>query len=391
MVDNAYTESMLRPDYQRSIVNLVTSLAGSQAPAADTYPPLAELQTLSLDTRPVVLLVIDGLGYEFLKRYPDSCLYRHLKGSLTSVFPTTTATAVTALALGVPAQQHAITGWFTYFRELGCVAAPLPFAPRGGGECFTRRGIRAETLLDASALLPRLSRPATLLSPAYIIDSAFSRALFGDVNRIPHRGLDEMFDGVRQALAGQAKPLVFAYWTEFDGLAHQAGIKSQAVTAHFNLIDSAFEMFLQGVEGMGAAVIVTADHGLIDTTPEQVIHLQDHPDLAAMLLLPLCGEPRAAYCYLREGTRSDFERYVKETFAGRCRAYGSEWLLEQGLFGRGEPSPHFRERIGDYLLMPEGSWIVKDRLLTERPFEQIGVHGGLSADELYVPLVVAEP
>jgi hypothetical protein len=41
--------------------------------------------------------------------------------------------------------------------------------------------------------------------------------------------------------------------------------------------------------------------------------------------------------------------------------------------------------------MPEGSWIVKDRLLTERPFEQIGVHGGLSADELYVPLVIAEP
>ena len=159
---------MLSPDYDCSIVNLISAVAGSQAPAADLYPPLALLDNARCQQRPVALLVIDGLGYQFLQQFPDSALARHTVQRLTSVFPTTTATAVTALALGVPAQQHGITGWFTYLRELGSVVMPLPFMPRGGGSCYKDLGVSAAMMLDARPLLPRLNRGVQVSSPSYI-------------------------------------------------------------------------------------------------------------------------------------------------------------------------------------------------------------------------------
>ncbi|MEH6826037.1 MAG: hypothetical protein V7629_19250, partial [Motiliproteus sp.] len=74
---------MLTPDYDCSIVNLISALAGSRAPAADLYPPLAQLEDARCEQRPVVLLVIDGLGYQFLQQFPDSALARHTVQRLT--------------------------------------------------------------------------------------------------------------------------------------------------------------------------------------------------------------------------------------------------------------------------------------------------------------------
>ena len=79
------------PDYTGgSLVNLMSSLGGALAAPLTDYPeagllPAAELRP----ARRVVLLLIDGLGYEFLlQQSPDSVLRRHLRGRLDSVFPT---------------------------------------------------------------------------------------------------------------------------------------------------------------------------------------------------------------------------------------------------------------------------------------------------------------
>ncbi len=382
---------MLSPDYDCSIVNLISSLAGSHAPAASLYPPLALLEDARCQQRPVVLLVVDGLGYQFLQRFPDSVMAKHCVKRLTSVFPTTTATAVTALALGVPAQQHGITGWFTYLRELGAVVMPLPFMPRGGGGCYSDQGVPASAMLDAKALLPNLARPTQLSSPAYIADSGFSRAIYGGVERASHQSLQQLFDGLAAGIRRRGDPLIWGYWTELDALAHQYGCQSVEVVSHFEKIDNAFAQWLEEIAGNDALVLVTADHGLIDADPQQQLQIERHPQLAKMLRLPLCGEPRAAFCYLRPGAQSDFEQYMQQYFADLFEVCPSEQLLAQNLFGRGAASARIADRIGDVTVLAKKRATIKDRLQQERPFFQRGVHGGLSAQELYVPLVRVEP
>ena len=134
------------PDYHGgSIVNLMRSIeAGLDArpcAAASAYPELRDLPAGAIaGARNVMLLLIDGLGYDYLTRVGiGSSLAKNLKARITSVFPSTTATAVSAFLTGVGPQQHALSGWNTWLRELGCLATVLRFCPRHGGGQFAIR------------------------------------------------------------------------------------------------------------------------------------------------------------------------------------------------------------------------------------------------------------
>ena len=135
--------------------------------------------------------------------------------------------------------------------------------------------------------------------------------------------------------------------------------------------------------------MVTADHGLVDTAPERTIYLEDHPELAETLALPLCGEPRAAYCYLRPGAEAAFDAYIRERLGEVCELHTAQGLVEAGWFGPAPEHPQLRRRIGDRVVLPAAGWVLKDRLQGEEPFRQVGVHGGASPAEQRVPLIAA--
>jgi predicted AlkP superfamily pyrophosphatase or phosphodiesterase len=120
----------MRPDYEGgSLVNLMASIALSRGGKA-FHSPLRNF--LSTEARNVVLLIIDGLGDRLLaRRAAGGELARRRRGAMTSVFPSTTATAITTSYTGCTPLEHGLTGWFTYFSEAGCVAAALPFRSRG--------------------------------------------------------------------------------------------------------------------------------------------------------------------------------------------------------------------------------------------------------------------
>ena len=107
-------------------------------------------------------------------------------------------------------------------------------------------------------------------------------------------------------------------------------------------------------------------------------------------MVPLCGEPRLAFCYVHPGLENAFETYVREHFSDQAALFPSRQLLEEGWFGRGSPHPGLQHRIGHYALVMKDNWMITGRLPGERPLQHIGVHGGVSPEEMYVPLVYAE-
>jgi hypothetical protein len=72
-------------------------------------------------------------------------------------------------------------------------------------------------------------------------------------------------------------------------------------------------------------------------------------------------------------------------------AIEKEALLTGEYFGLGEPHPQLSSRIGHYVLLMKDNFVLRDRLLGEgeRPVH-VGVHGGTSAAEMVVPLVLAQ-
>lgn len=377
------------PDYGgRGLVNLMSSIATALG-GSSPYPPLAALPPPALaGTRHLVLLVVDGLGLDYLSRR-DGALRRHLHGQLTSVFPSTTASAIPTFLTGLAPQQHGLTGWNMYFREIGAVVAPLPFRVRTSRHALREAGVTPTTLFGLTPLFDHLPLPCHVVSPRSIVHSDFNVALSGRAQRHGYDTLDELFALIAGLLRGDAPSYVHAYWPQIDSLAHEYGIDSEPVAAAFTALDAAFEGLLDVAAGSGSRVIVTADHGFIDSPPEQTIDLDDHPTLRDTLLLPLCGEPRLAYAYVRAGRERQFEDYVRTRLADRVRFFRSEDVLQQGWLGPGEAHPGLRDRLGDYVLIPRGRAILRDWLKGEERHTHVGVHGGLSAAEMTVPLVLA--
>jgi predicted AlkP superfamily pyrophosphatase or phosphodiesterase len=229
-----------------------------------------------------------------------------------------------------------------------------------------------------------------MLSPAYIADSDFNRAHLGRARLVRHRNLNELTRQLIDLLREGDERYLYAYWSELDSMGHQSGIWSEEARRHLLEIDQAFSYLLEQSRGSDSLIIICADHGQIDTRPDDRLSLDDHPDLQAMLSLPLCGEPRAAYCYLRPGCENAFDDYVRSEMAGKATVYPSGEVLENNWFGLGTPHPQLPWRIGDRLMLMQGNYIIKDWLAQEKRYDLIGVHGGVSEDEMEVPLIIAE-
>ncbi len=388
---------MYQADYQDGgIVNLMTSISLGMGAEPGPYAPARLLGADEIGAaRQVVLLIIDGLGELFFRADPGELAGAH-RGALSSVFPSATAAAVSSFFTGVAPQQHAVTGWHLYLRELGMVVKSLPFVPRFGGAPLTEWGRSPELMLRRPSLFPRLECQVRQVAPRKIVSSPYNRLATGGV-------ASHAFDDFSQCCAhivklarlgghgGHDRQFISAYWPQLDSLAHQHGIASDVVRRHWRDLRSDIAGLARQLAGSDSLLLVTADHGFIDTRPESVVDLADHPSLAECLALPLCGEPRAAFAYVRPGRCRDFEQYVREVLGEAFELHASEALLAAGWFGLGTPAPQLRERIGDYVLIPKGDHVIHESLGDERGWPgMIGVHGGCSEAEMLVPLLALE-
>jgi hypothetical protein len=382
---------MILPDYRSgSLVNLMSSIIHSRGgDAGALYAPLRGLDGARLRAaQNVVLLVVDGLGYDYLQHHPDSCLYRHLHSRITAVAPPTTAASITTFLTGMAPQQHGLTGWFTYFRELGSVLTVLPYTSRVGGPALGTLGIDARQFLGHTPIFERMTAECYSVTPNWLRKSEFNLAHSGGAELVPHRGYQHCFDEVvRLVKRNRQRKYIYAYWPEFDALAHEHGVGSDKTAQHFAKLDAAFARLLEQLQGSDAVVLVTADHGFVDVPAERHLNLADHPQLQECLLMPLCGEPRLVYCYVRHDKRAQFESYVRQALSAACDLHLSSDLVAQGLFGLGEPHPELLSRVGDYTLVMKENYAFTGRIPGEGVLQMTGFHGGLSAAEVYVPLV----
>lgn len=366
----------------------MASVIGARGGTA-AYPACAALPAAEAHpARHLILLVIDGLGDDWLLRHhPQGLLAGARIARLTSVFPTTTASAIPTFLTGTAPQQHGLTGWFMWLQELGCVMTVLPGRPRYGGVGYRAAGVEVKALFGEAPVFDRITASSLCLAPQEIAQSDFNRAHLGPAGLLPFAGLNGLVSTLRRAVRlARAPSFIYAYWPGLDSIGHAQGIESDAAAAHLLAIETSLAWLIERLRGSDSLLLVTADHGQLDRDPNGLTLLQDHPDLAACLRLPLCGEPRAAYCYVRPAQVERFERYCSEVLGDRFSLHRSEELLAMGLFGTGAAHPRLAERIGDYVLIGRDRQVIQDRVTGESAWSQIGVHGGLSSAELHVPL-----
>lgn len=332
-----------------------------------------------------MLLIVDGLGDRLLmKRGAGGELARRRRGAITSVFPSTTATAITTSYTGCTPLEHGLTGWFTYFSDAGCVAAALPFKSRGDMLPLQTR-TSPEKIYTAPSLFKSLSARSIVVTDERIAWSEYNVRHCRGAEVRAYKTVGELVSLVEAAVkSGSERKFVYAYWPDYDTASHQHGCESAAALGALAQIDAAFGRLLACLAGTDSLVIATADHGFLDCPREDCLELP--PALASQLRFPLCGERRVVFCHVH--SEKEFVSRAKDWLGDKAEVRPSGELVGEGWFGGGAPHPRFAERIGDVAILMNDGYTLKDWLPGESRHLHVGNHGGTSEDEMTIPLIM---
>jgi len=352
------------------------------------YAPLKDFDT-SKFCKNIVLIIVDGLGYEFLTKHKkNSFLYQHCLRKITSVFPPTTASALTAFNTGVAPQQHTLTGWFVYLKEIGIVSAILPFVSRAGKFKLDKGNITYNDIFDSKTFYEELGTPSYQLLSKQYYNSEHATSLGKGAEIIPFSDLDDFFRKIGKTAKARGRKFISAYWDRLDALSHAEGTESERTIRHFRELDKKISELAKSLKDTNTTIIVTADHGLVNRSKDKIIDLKNHPKLQDMLVVPLTGDARTVYCYVRPDATKQFEKYVKTKLRKFCELYKSDDLIERGFFGLYKPHKKLKDRVGDYTIIMKENYIIQDHVPGAEKKNHIGRHGGISKEEMYVPLIV---
>jgi hypothetical protein len=390
------------PDYGGysivGLAGLIDRFFGGEEPSSK----LADLASDVPAADHVILLLTDGLGYRktesLFERFPDSTLASLAETGLflplTSVFPATTVAALASIGTGRTPLEHGLIGYRLYLRETSAVTNMIRYSMvgNGRGDAAFHAGLDVETIVPSPTLHERLDRNAVeahTLLPQHIAGSGLSRALYRGNGRVhATAGLTDMLVMARD-LVGRATSRTFLslYWPGLDTVAHIRGPESAAYVAEWRALDDALRRELVGQVDK-TLLIVASDHGFVTMRPSDYLQPRDLPDLDRGLLLPPVGEPRASYLYVRDGVKETVMRAVDRGAADGLVCIDSAALVDDGLLGHGTPHPEIAHRIGDLAVLSTGAAGLfhpyQDAILLR------GMHGGLTEEEMLVPLIACQ-
>ena len=147
----------------------------------------------------------------------------------------------------------------------------------------------------------------------------------------------------------------------------------------------------RALRGTDTLLLVTADHGHMQT--RKLVDLSAIPGFYDTLSILPSGDARMVQCFVRPAKVKEFLRLVRSPPLQNATACATQAaVLRAGLLGPGKPHPALRQRLGDYILFaaPGHALAYPPALSPEKP-PKFGNHGGLSADELVVPLFTIHP
>jgi hypothetical protein len=376
-----------------TVVDLASALWTAAGVDGLPLTPAAEaMRTRIGDTDHLVFVLADGLGMELLEAMPAaSVLWSHLAGELRTVFPSTTAVALTTLATAVWPANHGIVGHWMQFPKVGTITV-LQFATRSENRSLTDLGVSTDQLFLMRSLLPQVRGRATFsLLPFNIAGSGYSSFVSGGTQRLGFRSLNEAADAVVRFIEQAAGPTyTYLYLPRIDEAAHDRGPASLEVVGVVRELDRVLGLLAAALGGR-ARIVLSADHGHLASPPVARHVLRGGDDLASALRAPPAGDARVLTFHLQPGTLEAFAAGFRERFRDRFLLLTPDELEALALLGPGPLADETRHRLGDVVAISTGADTLEYRTKGARADMRLALpshHSGLTSAEMRVPLVV---
>ncbi|MDD2487705.1 MAG: alkaline phosphatase family protein [Candidatus Gracilibacteria bacterium] len=386
---NKNAPEQLFPNYDGSnTVNLISSIQGFCG-VEQTYKELDFLKSEELEKYDnVVLFLVDALGYNWLREFgSESFLYKNMLCDMTSVYPSTTATSVTTFVTGKTASEHAVMGWNMFIKKAGCIIQLLPWRNKILGTSLGDK-LQLEQISADSNFYEGSNKEIFVVTHDKILNSKFNLHYNKGSKALSYSDLNSCFDSVYNAVTmNKKRKYIYAYWSYFDDYCHDFGIDSKEAINHFEDIDYQFEKLQENLKGTNTLIVVSADHGQINIPDENKIDLTfSHPELVDMLTIPMAGESRYQYCFVKDGLFDRFREYVETKLSDYVTIYSKDEIIESKLYGYGD-NEQFKDRLGDFVLITKSNYAIFNTTLGEEMKKDRGFHGGVTDWETRVPVI----
>jgi hypothetical protein len=364
------TPQPILPDYTGANVRgIVPALLGpASAPKPSWLPASAR------DAKQVVLLVLDGLGWEQLQERAAlaPALSTMVGGPVTTVAPSTTSTALTSITTGLTPGEHGLVGY--RIDVSGDVMNVLRWHTASGD---VRRSVEPRRMQQFS---PFLGESVPVVSRAELEGTAFTEAHLRGSRPFGWRSASSIPVVVEQLLRA-GEPFVYAYYDGIDKIAHERGF-GPFYDAELRMADRLVADLL-AVLPPGAVLLVTADHGQVQVG-ERIV--APHADVLR-LVRHQSGEGRFRWLHARPGAHEELLAAARELHGDVAWVHSRVELVEAGWFGA-VVSPPVAVRYGDVALVPHAP-ISFDDPDDSGPFTLECRHGSLTSAEMLVPLLAS--
>ncbi|MFC4544446.1 alkaline phosphatase family protein [Halosolutus amylolyticus] len=345
----------------------------------------------------VLVVLVDGFGLAFWKRHRGQALVDRLadRGTvtpLTSVYPSETAAALTTVHTGRLPASHGLLGWDVYDPVDDASYEAFTGTVKAGDESVAHD---LQDVFEGDPIYPSLERVGIDCRHVVPFPETYDGATCHSY------GPDESLDGFEPTLqeafdAADDPAYLFAYLPQIDTAAHGYGTDSDEYRA---TVDDVFETIDRALAGLDAdaagdtLVVLTADHGHVDTDADRNVDLETIDGVVAALdrhgngdPVRYAGSPRNVHLHLRDGRVDDVRSILDDRLD--ARVFTQEDVVDRDLFGGGPRSETFERRLGDLVVVhrDSGVWYGSD----QSKLDLIGMHGGLHPDEMLVPFAAID-
>lgn len=348
--------------------NIVPSVLGPGG--CDALP--AWMPEVARGARNVVVLVLDGLGWHQLnaRRHLAPTLASMSGGSITTVAPTTTVTALTSIATGLTPGEHGMMG---YRMDLGRrVVQMLRWADDRGD---VRREFPPEMVQPCP---PFMGAKVPVISRAELEGTAFTDAHLRGTTALGWKAASSIAVTIGEQLRSGAR-FVYAYYDGVDKIAHACGF-GEYYDAELRQADRIVGDVCAQL-GPDDVLLVTADHGQVSVGDDLA---PPHADVLSNVAYQ-SGESRFRWLHAKSGRADDVTAAARLHHGDIAHILTREEAIDRGLFGA-RVSDAARKRLGDVALIPSGPHSFEDPE-ENGPHALVCRHGALTDEELDVPLL----
>jgi hypothetical protein len=320
------------------------------------------------DARSVVLLLLDGLGWNAIDPELTPVLSGLVGGSITTVAPSTTAAALTSLTTGLPPSRHGIVGF--RMRVNGGVLNTLAWKS-------TAR--RPPDVFDVQRHAAFLGREVPVVTKSEFRRTQFTEAQLRGTRFVGWGAVSTLVEHCHRLVA-EGERLVYAYYPGVDTVAHEFGLADRYYRAELRAADALVGAILD-VLPESAALLVTSDHGQVDVPSDGWLSVDDlEPMIEAQ-----AGDARFRYLHAKPGAAADLADAAKAAFGRQAWVLTREELFASGWLGP-RPEGPIGNRVGDVVLAARDLVAFVDPALPGESGLR-SMHGSVTTAEMQVPLV----